>query len=149
MDRYGLLLESLDEVKRETNMSQTEFFINFLNKLEGWKAKCKNLHWAAHKKNIHVYLDEFLEVLQSYQDSLAEEYQGILSHMPPNAIKPVQCEALNAIDFIVEIKNNTLQFYDSLPKESTYAGIRSECETFIHDIFKYKYLFELCDVKPY
>ena len=36
--------------------SGSKFFIEFLNKLEGWKTKCKNLHWAAPKKNIHVYL---------------------------------------------------------------------------------------------
>ena len=32
------------------------FFISFINRLEGWKTKCKNLHWAAPKKNIHIYI---------------------------------------------------------------------------------------------
>lgn len=50
----------------------SQLFIDFLNQIEGWKTKCKNLHWAAPKKNIHVYLDEFLEILSDCQDSLAE-----------------------------------------------------------------------------
>lgn len=152
MNMYNddILLTPLTRVKQETqDISPNEFFINFLNRIEGWKTKCKNLHWAAPKKNIHVYLDEFLEVLSDYQDSLAEEYQGILGHMAPNVIKGTPSDVLNAMDLIIEVKNNTLSFYETIPEGAIYAGIRSECETFIHDILKYKYLFELCDVKPY
>lgn len=121
------------------------FFINFINRLEGWKTKCKNLHWAAPKRNIHVYLDDFLEIISDYQDSLAEEMQGILGHMSPNKISGIESDALNAMDFILEVKNFTLKFYSSIPDSVEYAGIRSECETFIHNIWKYKYLFELSD----
>ena len=137
------------ESSRSTEVSGSQFFINFLNQLEGWKSKCKNLHWAAPKKNIHVYLDEFLDVLSDYQDGLAEEYQGLLGHMQPNVIKGTPCDCLNAIDFINEVKSNTYKYYDNIPEGTSYAGIKSECETFIHNILKYKYLFELCDVRPY
>ena len=137
------------ESSRSTEVSGSQFFINFLNQIEGWKTKCKNLHWAAPKKNIHVYLDEFLDVLSDYQDGLAEEYQGLLGHMQPNVIKGTPCNCLNAIDFINEVKSNTYKYYDNIPEGTSYAGIKSECENFIHNILKYKYLFELCDVRPY
>lgn len=127
----------------------SEFFINFLNRLEGWKTKCKNLHWAAPKKNIHVYLDEFLDVISDYQDGLAEGYMGILGKMQPNAIKGIPSDALNAIDLIDEIRGATIVFYDKIPQESVYKGIASECETFIQNINKFKYLFGLCDIKLY
>lgn len=90
------------ESSRSTEVSGSQFFINFLNQLEGWKTKCKNLHWAAPKKNIHVYLDEFLDILSDYQDGLAEGYMGILGKMQPNAIKGTPSDALNAFDFISE-----------------------------------------------
>ena len=135
------------ESSRSTEVSGSQLFINFLNQLEGWKTKCKNLHWAAPKKNIHVYLDEFLDVLSDYQDGLAEEYQGLLGHMAPNVIRGIGSEALNAIDFIREVKNGTVKFYEAIPTDTVYSGIKSECETFIHNILKYKYLFELCDVR--
>lgn len=32
------------ESSRSTEVSGSQFFINFLNQLEGWKTKCKNLH---------------------------------------------------------------------------------------------------------
>ena len=120
-----------------------------MNRLEGWKTKCKNLHWAAPKKNIHVYLDEFLSILSGYQDSLAEGYMGILGKMQPNVIKGIPSDTLNAIDFINEVRSATIVFYDKIPQETVYKGIASECETFIQNINKYRYLFELCDVRPY
>lgn len=145
-----ILLSPIDTIKQEeSNINPNEFFISFLNKLEGWKTKCKNLHWAAPKKNIHVYLDEFLEILSDYQDSLAEGYMGILGKMQPNVIKGIASDTLNAIDFITEVKNSTISFYDKIPHETVYKGITSECETFIQNINKYKYLFGLCDIRPY
>ena len=94
----------------ESTGSQSQFFIDFLNQLEGWKTKCKNLHWAAPKKNIHVYLDEFLDILSDYQDGLAEGYMGILGKMQPNVIKGVPSDALNALDFISQVKTATISF---------------------------------------
>lgn len=135
------------ESSRSMEVPQSQLFIDFLNKLEGWKTKCKNLHWAAPKKNIHVYLDEFLEILSDYQDGLAEGYMGILGKMQPNVIKGVPSEALNAFDFINEVKYGTIDFYKKIPEDVIYKGIASECETFIQNINKYDYLFHLCDVR--
>lgn len=150
MYQDDMLLTPLEVNKQEDpSMNPSEFFINFLNRLEGWKTKCKNLHWAAPKKNIHVYLGEFLDVLSDYQDGLAEGYMGILGKMQPNAIKGVPSDSLNAIDFINEVRDATIIFYDKIPQETIYKGIASECETFIQNINKYKYLFELCDIRPY
>jgi hypothetical protein len=139
------LFTPMESSRSESPRSQ--MFIDFLNKLEGWKTKCKNLHWAAPKKNIHVYLDDFLEILSDYQDGLAEGYMGILGKMQPNVIKGTPSEALNAFDFISEVKYATITFYESLPKDTIYKGIASECETFIQNINKYDYLFHLCDVR--
>ena len=74
---------------------------------------------------------------------------GILGQMQPNVIKGFLSNTLNAIDFINEVKSGTLVFYENIPKETIYKGIASECETFIQNINKYKYLFSLCDVRPY
>jgi hypothetical protein len=140
----------MDEMfKTSQDGNPSQFFISFINLLEGWKTKCKNLHWAAPKKNIHVYLDEFLDVISDYQDGLAEGYMGILGKMQPNVIKGTSSDALNAIDFIEEVKAGTLSFYDKIPQETVYKGITSECETFIQNINKYNYLFHLCDIRPY
>lgn len=143
----------IDNFNSSTSSASIEeganLFINYINKLEGFKTKCKNLHWAAPKKNIHVYLDDFLGIISDFQDTIAEGYMGILGRMQPNVVKGIPCETLNAIDFIEEVKNTAIVFYDKIPQETIYVGIRSECEVFIQNINKYKYLFSLCDVRPY
>lgn len=148
MDEFNntLLSPLLSSTTRET---KGDLYIGFLNRLEGWKTKCKNLHWAAVGINIHVYLDSFLDVISDYQDGLAEGYMGILGKMRPDVIKGVECDSLNAIDFIEEVKAGTLEFYRLLPTEPLYKGITSECETFIQNITKYTYLFKLCHVNDY
>ena len=132
----------------DTNNPES-LFLNFINKLEGWKTKCKNLHWAAPKKNIHEYLDDFLGVLSDYQDGLAEGYMGILGKMQPNAIKGIASDTLNAMDLLNEVIENTVKFYENIPEGTIYKGITSECETFIQNLNKYKYLFSLSDIRPY
>lgn len=123
----------------------TNVFLYFINVMEGWKTRCKNLHWAAPKKNVHVYLDDFLEILSDYQDTVAEGYMGILGKMHPHSVNGIACNALNAMEIIEEIRTKTLSFYNSIPSESIYVGLKSETETFIHNINKYKYLFSLTD----
>ena len=132
----------------DTNNPES-LFLNFINKLEGWKTKCKNLHWAAPKKNIHEYLDDFLGLLSDYQDGLAEGYMGILGKMQPNAIKGIASDTLNAMDLLNEVIENTVKFYENIPEGTIYKGITSECETFIQNLNKYKYLFSLSDIRTY
>lgn len=124
-------------------------FLDFICKLEGWKTKCKNLHWAAPKKNVHVYLDEFLEVISDYQDTVAEGIMGVLSvHLGPSDVKGDPGNAQNAQQFVDEVKAGTLSFYKQIPENPLYAGLKSECETFIQNVNKFDYLFSLTDSKP-
>ena len=50
----------------------------YKSKLEEWNTICKNLHCDASNKDIHEYLDEFLEILDDYQDAPAEDIMGLL-----------------------------------------------------------------------
>ena len=78
-----------------------------------------------------------------------KKFKGVDRKMQPNVIKGTPSNALNAFDFISEVKSATIAFYDKIPQETIYKGITSECETFIQNINKYDYLFHLCDVRPY
>lgn len=142
----GLLLDPImNEPSHEENAMAAEkrVYIDFISKLEGYKTRCKNLHWASVKKNIHVYLDEFLDIMSDYQDSLAEESMGICGHLSALDISGTMCSAQTAKEFIREVIDNTIDFYKQIPDKPCHAGLKSECETFIHNCWKYKYLFEL------
>lgn len=130
--------------KSETNGNSTDLYINFLCQIEGWKTKCKNLHWAAQNDSIHRRLDDLADVLSSYQDALAEDYMGINGRVRPDILTGISSNAIEPNTFISEIIENTLSFYSQIDSNVVYAGIKSETETFIHNLNKIKYLFSLC-----
>ena len=130
--------------KSEINGNPTDLYINFLCQIEGWKTKCKNLHWAAQNDSIHRRLDDLADVLSSYQDALAEDYMGINGRVRPDILTGISSNAIEPNTFISEIIENTLSFYSQIDSSVVYAGIKSETETFIHNLNKIKYLFSLC-----
>lgn len=133
------------------NPSGLSYFISYLNVLEGIKSKIKNLHWAAKKlpnadkRGAHLYLDEFLDIVVEFQDTVAESSQGILGIMETNAIcgTPFTCSSTK--ELVDYMKSKTEDFYNNLPSGTDYVGIKSETEVFIKDITKYNYLFQLTE----
>ena len=130
--------------KSETNGNPTDLYINFLCQIEGWKTKCKNLHWAAQNDSIHRRLDDLADVLSSYQDALAEDYMGINGRVRPDILTGIPSNAIEPNTFISEIIESTLSFYSQIDSSVVYEGIKSETGTFIHNLKKIKYLFSLC-----
>jgi hypothetical protein len=134
------------QFKQKTYSEESkQAFLDFIGVLAGFIVKVKNLHWAAPRKNIHVYLDEFHEILGKYQDSLAEGYMGILGQMGPNDVPYASCGASDAMTFIQEVLDKTKEFYSQIPDGTEFKGIVSETDSFIQDIGKYHYLFGLCN----
>ncbi len=128
-----------------------DYFLRYLNILEGAKTRIKNLHWAAQKlpvnehRGAHLYLDNFLDIVSDFQDTVAESSQGILGHMGTDDITGTPIRTSNVSDLLKYITSKTIDFYDNMPAGTIYVGIKSETETFIKDLNKYKYLFELTD----
>ena len=135
----------VEGVTIEPSVSQVgDLYINFLCRIEGWKTKCKNLHWSAPNDSMHRRLDDLADVLSSYQDTLAEDYMGISGKVRPDILNGIPSNAIEPNALISEIIENTLNFYFQVNQTPIYAGIKSETETFIHNLNKIKYLFSLC-----
>ena len=130
----------------KTQEKKDDVVVTYIKQLTGWMDKIPNLHWAAPADNTHVRLDELKDIIDGFRDSIAEDYQGIKGSFRPNEIVPVLCDCLDADCFIREIKADTLSFYANIPSDAEYVGIKSECESFIHSINKYTYLFSKCNV---
>ena len=131
--------------------SGLQYFINYINVLEGAKTKIKNLHWGAKnlpnadKMGAHLYLDDFLCIVSDFQDTIAESSSGILGEMDLNAISGIGMTSTTPRDLINTLLDKTVSFYDNMPSGTQYVGIKSETETFIKDLTKYKYLFRLTE----
>ena len=131
--------------------SGLQYFINYINVLEGAKTKIKNLHWGAKnlpnadKRGAHLYLDDFLGIVSDFQDTIAESSSGILGEMDLNDISGIGMTSTTPRDLINTLLDKTVSFYDNMPSGTQYVGIKSETETFIKDLTKYKYLFRLTE----
>ena len=119
--------------------------IHFLNILEGYKTRCKNLHWAADNINTHEYLDKFLDEISEFQDAIAEGYLGIKGEFNYNDIHGVFIEVSSAFELAFRLRGDLIYFYEILPDTPLFKGLISECENFIQVVNKYKYLFSLCN----
>lgn len=150
MDSLLTPLYSIEEDYQ--NRSEFNFFLNYVNVLEGIKTQIKNVHWASlklsniDKRGAHLYLDEFLEVVQNFQDLVAECAMGITgTSFDFNTVHGVSFNANSTKELINYIQDRTTEFYDNIPKETIYAGIKSEVETFILNINQYVFRFKLTE----
>ncbi len=121
-----------------------DFVIEYLNTLEGFKTKIKNLHWSAVNLSIHEQLDALLDEVNSFQDNIAEEYMGIKGQVGPNDLTGTIYNYTDPILMLEELKNKTISFHSKLKLDPQYVGIQSETETFIHCLNQRLYLFRIC-----
>lgn len=142
----------MDKVKLvEQQNSVQNFFIDYINFLEAAKTFCKSLHWGAEnlslssKASAHKYLDGLYDIISEYEDTIAEVSQGIYGTFPMITGKQIPIEKpLDIFSLIDLLKKNIFDFYKGLPDEVEMVGMKSETETFIKNIQKYTYLFNLC-----
>lgn len=128
-----------------------QYFIDYINVLEGVKTRIKNMHWAAKripnsdKRGAHLYLDDLLSIISDFQDTVAESSQGIYGSMNLDSVSSVGFSASTPKELVAYIQNKTNDFYEGLSQTTVLAGIRSETEVIIKDLEKYQYLFSLTE----
>ena len=129
------------------------FFLSYINLLEGSKTIIKGLHWGASKlaisdkRGAHIYLDELLNIVSDYQDTIAESIQGIIGvFLTPENVEGKRNQKVfeTPLIFMNYLLKIVSAFYNNIPTDVEYQGIKSETETLIKDINKYTFLFTLC-----
>lgn len=149
----GGLLTPLDDISVEAPTSnEFNIFLHFVNVLEGIKTQIKNVHWASlklpnsDKRGAHLYLDDFVDIVGDFQDTVAESAIGITGiSFDFNTVSGIPFTATSTTQLMEYIKSKTIEFYNSLPSSPIYAGIKSETETFINNIVIYTFRFKLTE----
>lgn len=149
----GGLLTPIDDISVEAPASnEFNIFLHFVNVLEGIKTQIKNVHWASlklpnrDKRGAHLYLDDFVDIVGDFQDTVAESATGITGvSFDFNTVSAIPFNASSTSELMEYVKNKTTEFYNSLPTSPIYAGIKSETETFINNIVIYIYRFRLTE----
>lgn len=150
---FGGLLSPIDSIDvSSTGGGEFRLFLDFVNVLEGIKTQIKNVHWASlklpnrDKRGAHLYLDDFVDLVGAFQDTVAESATGITGiSFEFNTVHGTPFNASSTKELMDYIKNKTTEFYNSLPSTAIYAGIKSETETFINNIVIYIYRFKLTE----
>lgn len=121
-----------------------ENIMKYINQLEGFKTAIKNQHWASANMSMHKLFDDIADSVSDIQDTVSEECQGIHGRINKNELKPISYTINGEQKFLDDMLKASNEFYDSIKEGDEYIGVRSEMETFIGEISKFKYLMDLC-----
>lgn len=122
----------------------------YLNKLEGYKTRVKNIHWAAkllpynEKESAHVKLDEIFDELGDYQDSIAEVYMGSFhKSLPMGFLKGILPDTNDPLELIEMLRGDLVLFHSQHKDDMMYIGMINSTEDFIQTLDNKRYLTDL------
>lgn len=118
--------------------------MKYINQLEGFKTAIKNQHWSSKNMSMHKLFDDIADSVSDIQDTVSEECQGIHGRIEQNELSPISYTIEGEQKFLDDMLSASKEFYNSIQEGDEYIGVRSEMETFIGEISKFKYLMDLC-----
>lgn len=143
-DGLDELLEGVFEEESNTIYSDRELVCDFIMRLEGYAVRLKEMHWDADKKSEHEVTEKTYKLLYDLEDSIAEDMMGYLgSYITPGTIQPVLPKSESLEGLLNLIKDDATEFYKRIEHDDNCIGIRSEVESFIHDMNQIVYLSKM------
>lgn len=122
----------------------------YLNRIEGYKTRIKNLHWSVkllpyiEKNELHEHLDELLDLVSDYEDVVAENYMGTFGVLPLGFLSGVQPETNDPLELIDKIRTDLEGFHSAYSSDLKYIGIINATEDLLQELPVKKYLIDQC-----
>lgn len=133
----------------EPSISNEYYILNIINKLEGYKTKLKELHWAFRDEtmftkdlNFHKQVDELLFDVSEFQDKFAEACQAIKGNILFNTLVGINCSSNKILDILAYIQEDIYSFRANYSTNKEYVGIINNIEDFYATLDKHIYLFK-------
>lgn len=117
-------------------------FLEFENRLNGYRTRVKELHFSAKKHSIHVILDDFTNDLTEFEDEFMEDAQALHGQFTPGEIMPVLPKSLDSVSLLKEIRADLANMREFITSPM-YAGLMSVLDDFFHTVNKTIYLLKL------
>ena len=115
--------------------------LDYINKMEGWKTAIKSLHWDADNLSQHKLCDDIADRIAEFQDQVSEVEQSITGKLKVNSLKGITYKIKDLKTFVQDVLDETNVFYKKVKKfGDTYAGMASDCESFLSDMQRNLYL---------
>lgn len=122
-------------------MAKRDNVINFINKLEGFKSAALNFHWASKNLSQHKLCEEIADAIADFQDKVSEVEQSINGKFKLNVLKAEPYKETNLRAFVEDVLDATNEFMKTIEGD-TYAGMKSDCESFLSDMQRNLYLVD-------
>lgn len=120
-----------------------KFILDEINRLEGYKTAIKSLHWNSKNLSQHKLCDDIATAISDFQDKISEVEQSISGKLPLNLLKGKPYKVKSLAEFMEDVLATTTRFYNKLKRRNdSYIGMRSDCESFISDFQRLKYLVD-------
>ena len=119
----------------------------YINKLEGFKAAIKNIHWSSKKMPEHEYMDDFEDLVSDHQDYVAEIAQGIFGKIKNNELKAVHYNIKTPQKLMKDVLKAAENFYATIQKSKKFIGLRSVMEDFMAKINQGVYMLDMAIIE--
>ena len=114
--------------------------LEFLNYLNGYHIRLKEIHWNTTCKAEHLLTDDIDGGVLEYEDKLAENLMGCGDfRFEIDELKTMLPSARTLSEILKEMQSDVNGFQDKLD-DKEHAGIINILEDFTEDINKWKYL---------
>lgn len=117
-----------------------DLFIRLLGKMEGFKTRLKELHWDVNRLGTHKLIDDILNKLSEFQDSIAEDFQGEFGDIPVGTIRPTLPESTSLEPLLKEMRYELLVVPKAGVSGTMYTGMLNVIDDFYHKLNVFIYL---------
>lgn len=118
-------------------------FRDYMNFIEGFKTRIKNIHWTEENKSKHEYLDDLSGELGEYEDKLAEAGQSQFGRFKDGEIKGEEIDEDDPIKIVGLLYERTKEFRHKLEGDDNFLGEISWIDDFLANLKQTKYRLEL------
>lgn len=141
MDEAPENLPTIDSKPKIVVESAEGVVLDFICFLEGAKVRMRELHWEAKKNNIHLLTDKLIDLLNDYEDEIAEIYMGIIGiRIKVGDVKPAPIESTDLNSLLVSISDNVSTLIASIESDNDFRGIVTVLDDLQKEVEKSKYL---------
>lgn len=124
--------------------SPEEIVLEYIKKIEGYRIRIREFHWDAKSHSLHNLADSMMDDLESYEDSIAEDFMGIIGYrIQVGAVVPKMPRATEIKALIDEIVADSLYVRVKISELPRWSGIVSLIDDCVHNMNKSKYLADL------
>lgn len=125
---------------------KNDTIMTFLNAIEGFRLRTREIHWSTRRRSIHVLCDDIMSELNDKLDEIAEDAQGMFGRIEVGQFVPSVPDASEPIPMLRALRDTCIKFKATC-EDPRFAGIASLVDDLIHDANKWTYLATFGDGK--